>query len=314
MKRFENILLVSDPYNPDEMALERAVSLAKTNQAQLTVAEVMEDSSRYRNMRLLGFTPQEIEEVILKEHLARLEKLQQFVARIEQKAEFQVTTEVLVGTSFLTIIQKVLREKHDLVISTAQGNLFGSMSMQLMRKCPCPVWVIKATQGTRYSQILAAVDPDPSDEQRTALNTKIVALAASLALLEKAKLHLVHVSPPQAEKRIGSHARIRKDDVGKWLREAEDARKKHLDELLEAQSVAELDLEIRLPKGYPGTVIPAIAKEKQIDLIVMGTVCRTGMAGFFIGNTAEEILQKVDCSVLTVKPDAFVTPVKLDEP
>ena len=89
-----------------------------------------------------------------------------------------------------------------------------------------------------------------------------------MALLEKAKLHLVHVSPPQAETRIGSHARIREDDVGKWLREAEDARKKHLDELLEAQSVAELDLEIHLPKGDPGTVIPAIAKEKQVDLIV----------------------------------------------
>ena len=64
----------------------------------------------------------------------------------------------------------------------------------------------------------------------------------------------------------------------------------------------------------------SLAKTNQAQLTVaevmedsLGTVCRTGMAGFFIGNTAEEILQKVDCSVLTVKPDAFVTPVKLDE-
>ena len=46
----------------------------------------------------------------------------------------------------------------------------------------------------------------------------------------------------------------------------------------------------------------------------MGTVCRTGIAGFFIGNTAESILQQVDCSVLTVKPDGFVSPVVLERP
>ena len=45
----------------------------------------------------------------------------------------------------------------------------------------------------------------------------------------------------------------------------------------------------------------------------MGTVSRTGVTGFLIGNTAEKVLRQVDCSVLVVKPDKFVTPVKLDE-
>jgi nucleotide-binding universal stress UspA family protein len=50
-----------------------------------------------------------------------------------------------------------------------------------------------------------------------------------------------------------------------------------------------------------------------IDLLVMGTVCRTGIAGFLIGNTAEEVLNQVDCSVLTVKPEGFETPVTLQD-
>ena len=45
----------------------------------------------------------------------------------------------------------------------------------------------------------------------------------------------------------------------------------------------------------------------------MGTVARTGIPGLLIGNTAETILQRVDCSVLAVKPDGFVSPVGLDE-
>ncbi len=59
-------------------------------------------------------------------------------------------------------------------------------------------------------------------------------------------------------------------------------------------------------------IIVKLAKNKKIDLLVMGTVCRTGLAGFFIGNTAEKVLSEVNCSVLTVKPEGFVTPVTLE--
>jgi nucleotide-binding universal stress UspA family protein len=66
-----------------------------------------------------------------------------------------------------------------------------------------------------------------------------------------------------------------------------------------------------LIKGEAGRVIPELAAKKEADLIVMGTLSRSGVAGFLIGNTAEKILHKVDCSVLTIKPEGFVTPVKV---
>ena len=50
-----------------------------------------------------------------------------------------------------------------------------------------------------------------------------------------------------------------------------------------------------------------------VDLVVMGTVTHTGIAGFFIGTTAEDVLRQVDCSVLTVKPEGFESPVRLDD-
>jgi nucleotide-binding universal stress UspA family protein len=62
----------------------------------------------------------------------------------------------------------------------------------------------------------------------------------------------------------------------------------------------------------PKTIVE-LAKSEAIDLLVMGTVCRTGIAGFIIGNTAEKVLSVVNCSVLTVKPEGFVTPVTLEE-
>ena len=48
-----------------------------------------------------------------------------------------------------------------------------------------------------------------------------------------------------------------------------------------------------------------------IDTVVMGTMGRTGIAGLLVGNTAESILKRVACSVLTVKPEGFVPPVSL---
>jgi nucleotide-binding universal stress UspA family protein len=59
-------------------------------------------------------------------------------------------------------------------------------------------------------------------------------------------------------------------------------------------------------------VIPKIAKKLQTDLVVMGTVARTGIAGLIIGNAAEAILEQLSCSVLAIKPPGFETPVKLD--
>jgi nucleotide-binding universal stress UspA family protein len=70
---------------------------------------------------------------------------------------------------------------------------------------------------------------------------------------------------------------------------------------------------MHLLKGDPADVIADFAKTGRVDLIVMGTVARTGIPGLVIGNTAEAILQRVDCSVLAVKPVGFVSPVGLDE-
>jgi len=51
-------------------------------------------------------------------------------------------------------------------------------------------------------------------------------------------------------------------------------------------------------------------ENKNIDILVMGTVARTGIPGFVIGNTAENIVQKLSCSLMALKPRGFVSPVK----
>lgn len=190
--------------------------------------------------------------------------------------------------------------------------IFGSTEMHLMRKCPCPVWVTKHTQLTPYARILAAVDPDPYEIEHITLNNKIMELAISLAKHEQSELHIVHAWAQYMESLLrGPRARLPEEEVDRIVAETQKNHEKWFYELLAKYPLENLKHQVHLLKGEPEKVIPELVTDKQIEIIVMGTVCRTCVDGFLIGNTAERILRQVDCSVLTVKPDGFVTPVKL---
>ncbi|HKJ72861.1 MAG TPA: universal stress protein, partial [Alphaproteobacteria bacterium] len=62
--------------------------------------------------------------------------------------------------------------------------------------------------------------------------------------------------------------------------------------------------------GTAGKIIPEVVEELHADLVVMGTVGRTGIPGLLIGNTAETILYALPSSVLAIKPPGFRTPVE----
>jgi nucleotide-binding universal stress UspA family protein len=316
MQRFKDILLVIDHRTESKASFEQAADLCKRNQADLTVVDIVEDLSREAELWL---TSDVLSSLRSHELEVRENHLKHLVEPIQQEG-IRVRTRVLPGTPFLTIIREVLRYNHDLVIMTADGEgglkdrLFGSTSMHLMRKCPCPVWVVKPGQPLRDTRILAAVDPASFDEQKSALDIKIMDLATSLAERQQAELHLVHAwLLPGESSLFGGRSQVPRSEAEKFLRLAENKHQDELNRLFLNYDLKKLSHKIHLLKGAAKDVIPAVAQENRVDLIVMGTVARTGVAGFFIGNTAENVLNQVNCSVLTVKPDGFVTPVKLDE-
>jgi nucleotide-binding universal stress UspA family protein len=62
--------------------------------------------------------------------------------------------------------------------------------------------------------------------------------------------------------------------------------------------------------GKPDEVILKCIHDYKIDLLLMGTVGRTGATGAMIGNTAERLLPEVTCSVLAAKPPDFRCPIR----
>ncbi|VAW74188.1 Universal stress protein family 1 [hydrothermal vent metagenome] len=317
MKRFKNILLVCHFEAKQHMAVERAVSLARQNEARLTVFSVIRELPAEVHMATTGLLSRELLDLVVNDYREKVDALVADMARQGVDARIQVVT----GTPFLEIIRQVLRDRHDLVILAAEGKggvkerLFGSTSMHLMRKCPCPVWVVKSAKRAKYKRILAAVDitNDFPDRDRESLNPLIMQLASSLVRMDGSEFHLVQVWSVFAEGYLEVRGQMEDTSLSKLRKDTKRQYTRKLDSLLADVDLNGITVHKHLPRSDNASrAIIKLAKSKKIDLLVMGTVCRTGLAGFFIGNTAEKVLSEVNCSVLTVKPEGFITPVTLE--
>ena len=308
MKRFKNILYFADGESAPSPALQRALRLADTNGARLTVVDVLEPLD----------TPGEIASRLnrdLGEILA--EQRQQVLDELAETSAHDNTliyTKVLFGIPFVEVIRAVKLGGYDLVIKSARcpaglsERLFGSNDMHLLRKCPCPVWIDRPNAAPHYTHILAAVDPmAPAGE---GCDDQVMSLASSLAVRESASLSVAHAWHLDGESML-RHGRLRVPaiELQQLLQGAEDRHREKLAALLGRYGLSDGDPAVHLVKGEAAPSIRQLAEQLPADLIVMGTVGRSGIPGFFIGNTAEEVLQTTQASVLAVKPGNFVSPV-----
>ena len=326
MQRFKDILCVVETGKACKAVMARAVTLSENNQSRLTVVDVVERVTAGIGMPEGGPISADLQAALVS---AREQGLVTLVAPYRARVEIQ--TRVLVGVPFLEIILDVLRNGRDLVIKVPENHdwldrFFGSDDMHLLRKCPCPVWLIKPRKPKPCRRILAAVDVDdaypPAELQsRRALNQQILEMASSLALSDFAELHVVHAWDALIESAV--HASFIHTPEDKVISYAEQERQHHAAALavlmrevtanMGEDALGYLKPRAHLVKGRARKEIPALAKRIEADLVVMGTVARTGVPGIIMGNTAETILNQINCSVLAIKPPGFVTPVMLED-
>ncbi len=314
MERFKNILLILNPESEELVALARAVTLARQNQASLHVVVVLErlplDYLPLGTRTILGMLDRDRLREMIEQRQRRL--LRTGLSALSTEGINLSTSVEWSHTPFLNIIQRVLRQGHDLVIKTAEhvtgpaAVLFHPTDRNLMRKCPCPVWMIRPEQHHTYQRILAAVDSLPDDEINADLNRHILELASSQAVRDDAELHVVHAYHVRSKL-----LQLTDVNIDEYRNAVVALHRERLEALLEAYPVP--SQRVHLEEGFPGEIIPAVARRERIDLIVMGTLARVGIPGLFIGNTAERTLDHVDCDILAIKPKGFITPVRLPD-
>ena len=305
MKRFKRIVYAVSYPHTEPVGWRRAVELAEENQAHLCLLGVVpEVTCQHPAGRDLDKS--DIQRLMVQDCEKRLGEWLSDRARNMHDAELKVVS----GTASIEIARDVETNSRDLIMLPPDPGehghkrwLVGGTCLSLMRKCPCPVWVVRPEHAAPYEKVIAAVDRHPVHDPEDSLSIKILDLATSLAALERSQLHVVHVWNIFAENLLRSHSRMSPGDIDTLNRDTLTSRTEWLETLMKRYDSLGLETYPHIIKGDPTIVIPKLAAREQAQLLVMGTVCRTGISGWLMGNTAERILEQVDCSLLTVKPE-----------
>ena len=306
MSSFRSILVDIDAAATKHPALERAILLANKSGGTLTVADVMTVPPHARH-----YLPAEIEERLVRDRRQQLARIAGEVSDVRAEAK------LLVGRPATVLIEEVLRSNHDLIMRSHARDLtspgprpFGAVDMELLRKCPCPVLLVRHGQPATEPRIACAIDASADDPEAQALNAKIIELALVMAdYLESGSPTLFHAWTPIAERAVRSH--VLDDQFATYLEKTRQSATSTLARIAQSFEGRLDEKQIVLRRGEPDDVIPEFVVSEGIDVLVMGTVARGGIPGVLIGNTAERVLRKLPCSVLTVKPDGFESPVRL---
>ena len=283
MKLLEKILVATNFDKDSDQTVQAAVSVAKTFNSEIILLHVIPEVSGFPTA--VGNLKKKVRE--------RLQNLQSDI----EKADVRVTeTTMLSGVPFDQIVRHA--DQHDAnVIIMGAGEKSGDDPFRLgitaekvLRKASKPVWVVKPDATMQISNILCPVDF--SEPSARAL-TNAIRLARSF----QAKLTVLHAIQPLT-------VILRLSQVGD-MDEANYVRERHsqFELFLKNFDFHNVDWNREIRPGQPHQEILAMANETRADLLVMGSVGRSGLSRILMGSVASKVVRQMPCSVITVKSE-----------
>ncbi len=310
MKQFRKILVATDTRLESHPIVDEAADIAVHNGATLKVVDVVPDFPWM--VRLTMKDHQHVRELMRDE---KQEKLDELAARIREQG-VTVETQVLMGKTSVEIIREVLRGNYDLVLRVNKGKdsrrqgFFGNTGMLLLRQCPCAVWLVTA-EKTQFQHVLGCVDTSSEDETDSELNDNVFDLAESISQYHGGAFSILHTWSVWNAQFL--RRRMSEEEFDAIVQRSHDQVKSRFDRFLGQHGSSWHAENVHLIEGEPPLAIPSYARDTHVDLVVMGTIARSGISGMVMGNTAEQILSSIECSVLALKPANFISPIQLEQ-
>lgn len=316
----ENSWSISEPSEASWQAAEQAIWLAHRTGATLTflaaLPEILDPQASYD---LTGGSSH-ISPHVLHEARVMTEGLREdavsMLDNVQQRAAHTgcvATTVLTYGRAWLELIRTATVGRYGLVMVGSresgglQRMLLGSTAARLLRNCPIPVWVTRPCTRVEVASIVAATDFSPPAATSTDL-------AVELAMACFAQLHLVHAFREPISSRLWNSQRSPLQREAAYRDALENAKALMSAEVRRLEKLGDVaSLRTHLKHGTPVEAVLQSVVEQKADLLVLGSVGRSGLPGVLLGNTAERVLREVSCPVLVVKPDDFECPVPLNE-
>jgi len=299
------ILAILDPTLEQNHAAQRGLTLARETGAKLTLA-VVEDHQTIVESGLMG-------DALTREAIdswkAETERWLESLREKLNPGDVTVETRVVLGRPLSdNILKMVSDDGFDLLIKDSHDEsllsraLFTPLDWHLLRRCPVPLMLAKSASKDRPARIAAAVDPFHERGKPAQLDRDILKQAQALASIFNAELHVVHACQTQP---MGANSPMEGPSL--QFEKVRDEIAKH-----HTQALHDLSDEFGIARERAHFIdaparraIADFSRDKEIDLLVMGTVTRKGLTRIIMGSTAEAILGKLQCDVLAIKPEGF---------
>jgi universal stress protein E len=309
MRSIRRILVaVKDPQAKSLPAVAKATQLARALGAELELFHGIDSSIYFDTLDGTQQSPKQVEDEERKQVLQQLERIAARVHRHGVKVTSAAEWDYPVYES---IVRRASRIGADLIVAERHAGRHTLQSLlrltdwELLRLSPVPVLLVKRSQPYHRPTVLAAVDPTHAFAKPAKLDQEILAVSSLVSHALRGRLHAVHAySPmqpgmsagtPEAAKRIQrANATLAKASFDRVLRSVDvPSARRHL--------IA----------GHPIDAVRNVARESHCSIVVMGAISRSGLKRVFIGNTAEQLLDRLPCDLLIVKPAEFVSRVPI---
>jgi universal stress protein E len=300
------LVAVKDPTARALPALNKAAQIAKGLGAQLTLfhdiaTPLYAEALRGRDVDLKSWQ-REVQ-------TARREQLEKLATRVRKHG---IDVDVAADWDYPpyeAIIRKAQRISADLlVVENHHGTgkhparwLLAYTDWELLRLCPIPVLLVKNRKLYHRPRLLAAIDPSHLHAKPGNLDRQILRAGAQLVHALRGEMHALHaLLPPLPVVPTLPDGPL----VDLAVRdEIEAVARRDL-----ARAVDGFDVKpshCHLVEGRPNEVIPRMAKRERCSIVAMGVVSRSGLKRFFIGSTAEFVMDAITADILVVKPADF---------
>ena len=282
---FAHILLLKHHRHPSERLLGLVADLVRRSRARLTFAHTLEGGDQLAE---------------LSQH-ERLRELEDLMAPHADG----LAVDYRLMTGDLAAAAESAAAEFDLIVP-AEGRPRAEAArrelVRLLRRSPLPVWV-DGGAGTTPRGILAAVDVQTRNPLKRSLNLPILRRAIRLAELFDAQLNVLTVrNPPATSELLARRLAGERSSPMPGRRQARDLLRALLAEARGDGGETAREPRLMVAQGDPDRLIRQAAESDSVDLLVAGSLGRTGLAAWLVGDTTERLSRDLTCSILAVKP------------
>lgn len=294
-RKLRRILAATDFSDTARAGLDWAIELALTHNARIDLVHALLVPSRATDFVP---SPPDFTEALQEAASGRLNE----ITRMVREKGVEVDADLKLGVPSQVILDTAADLQADLVVIGTRGLsglrhlLLGSTAERVVQHADCPVLTVHPGDADKHRPMDTILVPtDFSKDAETAY-------FAALSLLGKersTRVVLLHVYHLPYEYTAYGTIPTSLD----YFRDVEGAAEDRLTGLAEQLRQQGFQVETRAREGFPPEVILGEAAEVGADLIAMGTHGRTGLVHLVLGSTAERVVQRAHCPVLTVRAE-----------